>query len=199
MKFKIIKFESVTSTNDIAINLIKEKKNNFGCVQADIQTKGRGTHGKKWVSKKGNLFMSLFFPLEEKYPGFDEFFIINSIIITDTIKKFCDEKKLQLKFPNDVFYNKKKICGLLQEVITQENRKFLIIGIGLNIDSNPNINNEYKATNIYLETKKKPSIIEIVNLIISSYENFFKNLDLYNYENFKERVEKMSIKKILKR
>ena len=194
MKFKIVKFESVTSTNDIAINLIREKKDNFGCVQADIQTKGRGTHGKKWISKKGNLFLSLFFPLSKEYPSFEEFFIINSIIIIDTIKKFCDDKKLQLKFPNDIFYNKKKICGLLQEVITHENRKFLIIGIGLNIDSNPNINNEYKATNIYLETKKKPSIIEIVNLIISSYENFFINLDSYNYENVKKRAEKISIK-----
>ena len=101
-----------------------------------------------------------------------------------------------LKFPNDVFYNKKKICGLLQEIITQKNRKFLIIGIGLNIVSNPNINNKYKATNIYLETKKKPSITEIINLIISSYENFFINLDSYNYINFKKKAKVLSIKQI---
>ena len=90
-----------------------------------------------------NLFLSLFFPLEEKYPTFDEFSIINPIIILNVIKKFCDGKKLGLKFPNDVFYNRKKICGLLQELITQKNKKFLIIGIGLNIFSNPNINNKY--------------------------------------------------------
>ena len=166
MQFEILKFESVTSTNDVAISLIKEKKEDSGCIYTDLQTKGRGTYGKKWVSKKGNLSISLFFPLEEKHPTFDEFSIINPIIILDVIKKFCDEKKLGLKFPNDVFYNKKKICGLLQEIITQKNRKFLIIGIGLNIVSNPNINNKYKATNIYLETKKKPSIIEIINLPI---------------------------------
>ena len=164
MKFEIIKFKSVTSTNDAAISLIREKRKNSGCVYADLQTKGRGTYGKKWVSKKGNLFLSLFFPLEEKYPTFDEFSIINPIIILNAIKKFCDDKKLGLKFPNDVFYNKKKICGLLQELITQKNKKFLIIGIGLNIVSNPNINNKYKATNIYLE---------IIKLIISIIDGFF--------------------------
>ena len=61
MKFEIIKFESVTSTNDVAIKLIKEEKKDSGCIYADLQTKGRGTYGKKWVSKKGNLFMSYFF------------------------------------------------------------------------------------------------------------------------------------------
>ena len=196
MRFKIIKFKSVTSTNDVAISLIKEEKKDSGCIYTDLQTKGRGTYGKRWISKKGNLFLSLFFPLKEKYPTFDEFSIINPIIILDVIKKFCDEEKLGLKFPNDILYNKKKICGLLQEIITQKNRKFLIIGIGLNILSNPNINNEYKATNIYLETKKKPSIIEIINLIISSYENFFIHLDSYNYESFKKKSEELSLKKI---
>ena len=55
MRFKIIKFKSVTSTNDVAISLIKEKKKNSGCIYTDFQTKGRGTYGKKWISKKGNF------------------------------------------------------------------------------------------------------------------------------------------------
>ena len=47
MKFEIFKFESVTSTNDIAINLIKEQQKETGWVYADTQTKGRGTHMEK--------------------------------------------------------------------------------------------------------------------------------------------------------
>ena len=45
MKFEIFKFNSVTSTNDIAISLIKEKKKESACIYAEVQTKGRGTHG----------------------------------------------------------------------------------------------------------------------------------------------------------
>ena len=89
------------------------------------------------------------------------------------------------------FWIKKKICGLLQELITSNNKKFLIIGIGINVVSNPEINNTYKATNILFETNKKLNLKEIIDLIISSYEKFFTNLNSYNYEDFKKKVDLM--------
>jgi len=194
MQFEILKYKSVTSTNDVAIDLIKKKQRISGCVYAETQTKGRGTRGKKWISDKGNLFISLFFPLEKKYPPFNEFSIINAVIISNTIKKFCNQKKITLKFPNDIFLNNRKICGLLQELITLEEREFLIIGVGLNVVSNPNINNKYQTTNMFLETNKKISINETIKSIVSSYESFFINLDFYNYKSYKEKVELMSLK-----
>ena len=193
MKFEIFKFERVTSTNDIAINLIKEEKKEVGCVYADIQTKGRGTYGREWVSKEGNLFGSIFFPLKKNYPPFDEFSVINPVIISSVIKHFCLKKNISFKWPNDLFVNGRKICGILQELITQNAEKFLIIGIGVNIVSNPNINDKYQATNIFFETKRKPSIKEIIDLIISSYEKFFLDLNSYNYLNFKKKAELMVV------
>ena len=169
MKFEIFKFEKVTSTNDVAINLIKEEQKEFGCVYANSQTKGRGTHGRKWISDKGNLFTSIFFPLKNDYPPFNEFSIINPIIISGIIKNFCKEGNINLKFPNDVLVNGKKICGILQELISSNNKNFLIIGIGINVVSNPNNNNKYQTTNISLQTKKAPKINEIVDLIILSF------------------------------
>ena len=193
MKFEIFKFENVTSTNDIAINLIKNEQKETGCVYADTQTKGRGTHGREWISGKGNLFGSIFFPLRNKYPPFNEFSTINPLIISDVLKHFCKKKNINLKFPNDIFVNEKKICGILQELIVSNSRKFLIIGIGVNIVSNPDINNKYQATNILLETQKKPKIKEIIDLIVSSYEKFFINLNSYNYENFKKKADSMAL------
>ena len=195
MKFEIFKYESVTSTNDVAIDLIKEGKKEIGCVCANTQTKGRGTHGKKWVSIKGNLFGSIFFPLEVNYPPFNEFSIINPVIISDAIMLFCKKKKISFKWPNDLFINGKKICGILQELVTSNAKKFLIIGIGLNVVSCPNINAEYQATNILLETKRKPSIGELIKQIIFSYEKFFLNIASYNYMNFKKKADLMASNK----
>ena len=66
MKLKLIKFNSVKSTNDEAIKLIKKGKF-FPCIiTAKKQTKGRGTMGKKWISEKGNLFISLFLETNSK-------------------------------------------------------------------------------------------------------------------------------------
>ena len=193
MKFEIFKFEKVTSTNDIAINLIKKEQKESGCVYADIQTKGRGTYGREWISDKGNLFGSIFFPLKNNYPPFNEFSMINPLIISDVIKHFCEMKNINLKFPNDIFVNGKKICGILQELVVSNSRKFLIIGIGVNIVSNPDINNKYQATNILLETQKKPKIKEILDLIIASYEKFFVDLDFYNYKHFKKKADLMAL------
>ena len=89
MQFEILKFKSVTSTNDVAINLIKEEQKEIGCVYANSQTKGRGTHGREWASDRGNLFGSIFFPLKDNYPPFNEFFTISPIIISDVIENFC--------------------------------------------------------------------------------------------------------------
>ena len=191
MKFEIFKFENVTSTNDIAINLIKKEQKETGCVYADTQTKGRGTHGREWISGKGNLLGSIFFPLRNKYPPFNEFSTINPLIISDVLRHFCKKENINLKFPNDIFVNEKKICGILQELIVSNSRKFLIIGIGVNIVSNPDINNKYQATNILLETQKKPKINEIIEMIVSSYEKFFINLNSYNYEDFKKKAALM--------
>jgi len=194
MKFKIYKFKSVTSTNDIAINLIKKENKISGYVCAKMQTKGRGTMGKKWISNDGNFFSTLFFPLKKIYPPFNEFSIINAIIVSDVIKKICNIEKVNLKFPNDIFLNGKKICGILQETITIKNKDFIVIGIGLNLVSSPNnLNHSYKASNIFKETKKNPKINEIASLIIASYENFFNKLNVYNFKNFKNKANLISI------
>ena len=133
MKFKIFKFKTVTSTNDMAINLIKKDNKENGCVIANMQTEGRGTHGKKCISEHGNLFGTIFFQLEKNYPSFSEFAIINPVIISGVIKIICKKQDISLKYPNDIFVNGKKICGILQEIITLSSKQFLIIGVGLNI------------------------------------------------------------------
>ena len=108
MKFKKFKFKKVTSTNNIAINLIKRESKNFGYVYSLTQTKGRGTRGKKWISNKGNLFGSIFFPLKKNYPDFTEFSIINPILISKVIENFCEKKHITFKWPNDILIKKKK-------------------------------------------------------------------------------------------
>lgn len=193
MRFKIYNYKVIKSTNDIAMKLIKKNKNS-GCVLAKNQTKGRGTRGKKWISKEGNLFTSIFFHLKKKYPPFNEFSIVNSLIVSNVIKNYCKKSSISLKFPNDILVNKKKICGILQEIITLRKKKFLIIGIGLNILSNPKFNDKYKATNIFKESKKKPTNIEVVKKIVISYENFFKDLKNYSFKEFKKSSNSIAYK-----
>ena len=64
MKFKIFRFKKVESTNNTAIRIIKNSNINYGMIISESQNNGRGQYGKKWISYKGNLFVSFFFKLE---------------------------------------------------------------------------------------------------------------------------------------
>ena len=83
-------------------------------------------------------------------------------------------------------------------MITSDSKKYLIIGIGINIVSSPKINNNYQATSILLEIKKIPQIKEIIYLIISSYEKFFMNLNSYNFLHFKKKADLIALNQIVK-
>ncbi|NDG90076.1 MAG: hypothetical protein EBY59_05420 [Proteobacteria bacterium] len=65
MKFKKFIFKKVISTNLTAINLLKKSQLNYGMITADLQTKGKGQYGRKWISIKGNLFVSFFYNLDK--------------------------------------------------------------------------------------------------------------------------------------
>ena len=80
MKFKVIKFKKVKSTNDEAINLIKKKKIFRAIIITENQTNGRGTMGKNWISMKGNLFISMLFQLKKKEIDFRYFAFLNPFI-----------------------------------------------------------------------------------------------------------------------
>ena len=192
MRFKIFKYDTVNNTNETAMRLIKRNNYENGFVYALLQKRGKGQYGRKWISKKGNFFGSIFFHLKRNYPSVEEFSLINPILNIDVLNKYCDKKRTLFKLPNDIYVNRKKISGILQEVIVKESKKYLIVGIGINLLSNPKIKN-YPCTNIYEETKKKPKVLEIVNLIINQYEKFFSNLNLYKFLNFELQLKELSL------
>ena len=161
MKFKKFKFKKIKSTNDTAIRIIKETNCNLGMVVAETQKKGKGQYGRKWISYKGNLFVSFFNELNKTNISISAITKINCLLVKKLLSKFT-KKNILFKKPNDLLIDKKKISGILQEVIFVKNRKFLITGIGINIIKNPNIRN-YPATNLQEVTKKRISKLSVEN------------------------------------
>ena len=87
MKIKLLRFKSVKSTNDTALRLIKNKYTKPTIITSLKQTRGRGKMGKKWISKKGNLFFTIFFELEQKKINFKHFAFLNAYLIRRIISK----------------------------------------------------------------------------------------------------------------
>ena len=77
---------------------------------------------------------------------------INCYIVRDCLQKLTDFKIL-IKKPNDLLIKKQKICGILQETIFKNEKKFLVVGIGLNLNKSPKIKN-YQTNFINFLRKK---------------------------------------------
>ena len=161
MKLKKFKFKKVKSTNNTAIRIIKETKYNLGMVVAETQVNGRGQYGRKWISSKGNLFISFFNELNKTKLSINAITKINCLLVKKLLSLFT-RKKILFKKPNDLLIDKKKISGILQEVIFVRDKKFLITGIGINIKKNPIIRS-YPATNLQEVTKKSISKLIVEN------------------------------------
>ena len=181
MKLRIINKTVVRSTNDVAINLIKKNNNKPTLIYSTIQTQGRGTMGKKWVSQKGNLFISIFFEFNPDKINFKKFAILNAYLLKSVLDNFSN-KRFVIKWPNDLTIDKKKVCGILQEVIKYNSKTFLIIGIGVNTNISPVLLN-FKSTSLKNIIKKKVNNKSLLICIKKEYEEFINKIYKNDFKN----------------
>ena len=174
MKFKILRFKRLRSTNDTAIRIIQNSSLKYGMVIAENQSHGRGQYGKKWLCFKGNLFVSFFYSLENLNLTLSQITKLNCLLVKKMISKYY-KKKITYKKPNDLLIKGKKISGILQETINKNNKKSVIVGIGLNLVKNPIIRN-YPTTNlndlINKKVSKKKIEIELKNVFEKNLSKF---------------------------
>ena len=168
MKLKIFRFKRVESTNNTAIRMIKNSNISNGMIIAEIQKRGRGQYGKKWISYKGNLFVSFFYKLDSLTVSLKQITKINCLLVKKLLSIYY-KKKIIFKKPNDLLINKKKICGILQEKISKLDYRYLIVGIGINLVKNPNLRN-YPTTNLSELINKKVSKNKIEKQIKKIFE-----------------------------
>ena len=175
MKLKIVKFKSVKSTNDEAIKLIRSDKCFLGLVSTDYQIKGRGTMGKKWISHKGNIFISIFFKVNLIKIKIENYLIINAKIIKKILNEYTT-KIIKIKKPNDLLIDGKKICGILQEVVDHRKKKYLITGIGINTKISP-LNKDFKCTSLKLNSSKNINNKIIIDKIKKNYDKLIYDIN----------------------
>ena len=168
MKFKIFRFKKVESTNSSAIRIIKNSNTDYGMIIANEQINGRGQYGKRWISYKGNLFVSFFYKFDNLTVSLKQITKINCLLVKKLLSIYY-KKKIIFKKPNDLLINKKKICGILQEKISKFKKKYLVVGIGINLVKNPNLKN-YPTVNLSVLLNKKISKNKIEKQIKKIFE-----------------------------
>ena len=127
-------FEEIDSTQNFAQQIASDEKENGAIIIAEKQTSGRGRLNRKWTSPKGGISFSLII-----HPKFDVSSstlipILSAVALSKSIKSILGIET-QVKWPNDITMNGKKVAGILVDASFQANSiDYLILGVGINFD-----------------------------------------------------------------
>ncbi len=166
-------FESIDSTNVYAAELISNKKPVAGTViDTAHQTHGHGQKDRRWWSPAGvNITLSLI--LRPEWLAIERQFLLNvmtSLAITRTIQEYTS-KKVEIKWPNDVYVEGKKISGILiQNGIQGKKIQYSILGIGLNVNQRIWPDDVQNPTSVSLASKAEIDITQVKQKLFSNLE-----------------------------
>jgi len=177
-------FDSIDSTQNQALKMADDPTNNGAIIVAAKQTGGRGRSGRKWESPKGGIWISIIL-----MPKFDIsittlFPIASALALSIAIEKIFSIKP-ELKWPNDVTINGKKVAGILVDVSLESNKiENLVLGVGINFDVDvKQIEKSLKGTpNFYgvaslTNEKQKVRPVELVQTFLLELEKIYKLLN----------------------
>ncbi len=162
--FQIHRFKSLLSTNTEAKNYPPNS-----VIIADIQTAGRGRFNRKWNSSEGGIYMSIVVE-----PLNDNLSILTFLAALSVNKTLHEMFKLnsEIKWPNDILFKGKKLCGILAENIFQGDKKQMIIGIGIN--ANNKISKSIKAISLGKILSKATDNDSIISEVLKNFEDNFE-------------------------
>ena len=179
-------YKEVSSTNTIAKFLARNGIENGSVIIAEKQTSGRGRSGKSWESPLGGVWLSIILEPDEDYSKIPLITLATGVAVAKTLEKIGVENP-EIKWPNDIMINGKKVCGILTESVTNFNIiENVIVGVG--IDANLDINDfpkELQNITTTLEKELEGKVDE--NLLIKTFLEEFEEInELFNHECYED-------------
>ena len=167
---EVYSYDVVDSTNDLAKRILDVLKNG-DVVWALRQTKGRGKGERHWYSPEGGLWFSVVYKPQKLCEDPNIYTKMASVAVVKVLKKLKIEG-VGVKWPNDIYYGKKKLGGILTEILTESHEHAIVIGIGINVNNNPPSDVE-NATSLFEITNTKFSISQLLNMISSEMQRLY--------------------------
>ncbi|WP_394759486.1 biotin--[acetyl-CoA-carboxylase] ligase, partial [Flavobacterium sp.] len=194
---KLIKLDAIDSTNDFLKGLSqKEKLENYTVVTTKYQTKGKGQMGSSWSSEDNkNLIVSIL--IKNIIFSINEIFNLNIVVAVSIIQVLNDLNisHLNIKWPNDIMAENRKIAGILIENSIKENGKIeSIVGIGMNVNQT-NFENLPKASSLKNIMHQDFDIDTLLENIVVKIENNVEKLKNNEIDSFWKEYENYLFKK----
>lgn len=180
-KRDIISVPVTASTNTDIKDIIKKSgKPVFTVLTADRQLSGRGRLGRSFLSPEGGLYFSVSYPLTGRETNIPLLTLLAGLAVNEAIEKLTGVKTL-IKWPNDIYLNNKKLCGILTELVTFRGLT-AVTGIGINLTERE-FPEEIRdiATSFLKEGITPPGKGELIKKITESLDRLvYEEYSLYN-------------------
>ena len=174
VKIKWYSLDTTVSTMDYAVGLIHKGCEPWTVVSADKQTSGRGTHGRSWFSPAGKGFwLSVILPPPRNAEYLDNLSVLAAKALIESLKEFT-ELQFDIKYPNDIIVNGRKIAGILCESISR-GQDVLSVVLGMGINFNQSVKDfERKglneATSFLIETGYTPDTEHFLTAFLGHFK-----------------------------
>jgi BirA family transcriptional regulator, biotin operon repressor / biotin---[acetyl-CoA-carboxylase] ligase len=159
----IFHYSTIDSTNSLAKNVLDLPKHGLCVIWADTQSAGRGQRDNSFYSPLGGLYASLICPIADITKHFELNRAV-SLAIRDAVAALCPGAALSIKWPNDIYWSGKKICGILLES-TLHSTRHLVVGFGINVNGDhdffPGVLRE-SATSMEIQTNTSFDIAQLL-------------------------------------
>ncbi|MDO4218476.1 MAG: biotin--[acetyl-CoA-carboxylase] ligase [Synergistaceae bacterium] len=176
---EIICLETVSNTQDYLKLMAQNGKRGLVCV-ARHQTNGLGRAGRKWYSDEENLKFSMLFDACISPQFLPIISLIVGMVVKETIEKLY-LTSVQLKWPNDILLNGKKICGIISESASTSNTvKWIVCGVGVNLNmKKENIPADLHniATSLLLETNLQIEENKFLEIFLVCFSDYLRILE----------------------
>lgn len=190
---KIYCYETIDSTNNAAKNAAEQGSLHGTLFLAEQQSFGKGRRGRSWVSPSGTgIWMTILLrpQLEPSYAS------MMTLVAAFSMSRAIEEQtglSAQIKWPNDVVVNGKKVCGILTEMSAEMERiHYVVIGLGtnVNIEEFPEEIQD-KATSLKIESGREIERVPVICAFLSDFEKDFENfMENQNLSGLMEQYNK---------
>ena len=179
-------FNEVGSTNTLAKYLSENDIENGSIIISEKQNAARGRSGKSWESPLGGIWLSIILNPNVDSSKIHLITLATGVAVAKSLKRIGIENP-EIKWPNDIMINGKKVCGILTEAITKFNSiKIVIVGVG--IDANLSIEDlpeelQNTTTTLENELEKKVDENKLIRIFLEEFERIY---EIYSHEKYEE-------------
>jgi BirA family biotin operon repressor/biotin-[acetyl-CoA-carboxylase] ligase len=175
---EILRFDSLPSTNLEAAKRAIAGAAEGVCVVAGEQTAGRGRLQRQWVSPKGaGLYFSIILRPQFEQSSWPLLTMMAAVAVHDALLDAC-ALKTDIKWPNDILANEKKLCGILAETVETSLRRAVVVGIGINLTKGSfPAELEAIATDVETAVNRKPDLEVVLEAMVRTLVSYYEALN----------------------